>query len=493
MKLGFKSLLAGVAAAAVLGTAGQSFAGEVDGVTVNILTRPGPVIAKPLVDHGKVFTEMTGAEIRVNEVPFAEIFQKLLTDWATGTNSIDVGVFASGWAVELVDGDLVENLDPYIAKDDKIDINDIAPYFREYNQKIGGSTYLITVDGDFQMMYYRADILDKLGLTPPRDWPEYMKVAEAMNGMDLNGDGEADYGSCIFKKRNAQSYFAIGSIAAGFSQTKGTGEGLWFDPETMKPKINNAAWAEAFRVYKETGKYGPPEELNHDVGDTRGLVQSGRCGMVIDWGDIGPLSIDPAGAAIKNKMGAVIMPGSRKVLNPESGNLEECTAALCPHATDGVNHSPFAAFGGWAGAINKKSDAKTKAAAYAFLSYVNQAAQSNTDVTMGWTGYNPYRNSQLNDTTKWVEAGFSQEFADNYLGAIKDSLNHPNMASDVRIPGAQQYTGVVLDRELARFLADEITAEQALANIEEGWEEITDDFGRDTQAQMYKLSLGITN
>lgn len=493
MKSGFKPLLASVAAAAVFGTASPTFAAEFDGITVNILTRPGPVIAGRLVDRGKEFTEMTGAEIRVNEVPFAEIFQKLLTDWATGTNSIDVGVFASGWAVELVDGDLVENLDPYIAKDDKIDMADIAPYFREFNQKIGGSTYLITVDGDFQMMYYRRDILEKIGMEPPRTWDEYMKVAEAMNGMDMNGDGEPDYGSCIFKKRNAQSYFAIGSIAAGFTQTKGTGEGLWFDPETMKPKINNAGWAEAFRIYKETGKYGPTDELNQDIGDTRALVQAGRCGLVIDWGDIGPLSIDPAGAAIKDKMGAVIMPGSREVLNPETGKLEECNAELCPYATDGVNHAPYAAFGGWAGAINKKSDPKVKEAAYAFLSYVNQAEQSNVDVTMGWTGYNPYRNSQLNDTSKWLEAGFSPEFAENYLGAIKESLNHPNMASDVRIPGAQQYTGVVLDRELARFLADEITAEEALANIEAGWEEITDDFGRDTQQQMYKLSLGITN
>ncbi|MEP5198720.1 MAG: ABC transporter substrate-binding protein, partial [Paracoccaceae bacterium] len=83
--------------------------------------------------------------------------------------------------------------------------------------------------------------------------------------------------------------------------------------------------------------------------------------------------------------------------------------------------------------------------------------------------------------------------AENYLGAIKKSLNHPNMASDFRIPGAQQYTGVVLDRELARYLADEITVEQALANIEEGWEEITDDFGREDQAAIYSLSLGITN
>jgi len=343
------------------------------------------------------------------------------------------------------------------------------------------------------MLYYRRDILEKIGMEPPKDWDDYMKVAEAMNGMDMNGDGEADYGSCIFKKRNAQSYFAIGSIAAGFTQTKGTGEGLWFDPETMKPKMNNAGWAEAFRIYKETGKYGPTDELNQDIGDTRALVQAGRCGLVIDWGDIGPLSIDESGAAIRDKMGAVIMPGSRKVLNPATGELQQCDSELCPHATDGVNHAPYAAFGGWAGAVNAKADQKVKEASYAFLSYMNQAEQSNVDVTLGWTGYNPYRNSQLNDTSKWIEAGFSPEFADNYLGAIKDSLNHPNMASDVRIPGAQQYTGVVLDRELARFLAGEITAEQALTNIEAGWEEITEDFGRDTQQQMYKLSLGITN
>ncbi len=343
------------------------------------------------------------------------------------------------------------------------------------------------------MLYYRRDILDEMGLNPPRNWDEYMTVAGAMHGKDLNGDGEPDYGSCIFKKRNNQSYFAIMSMAAGFVQTQGTGHGIFFDPETMKPKVNNEAWQAAFEVYKATGEFGPPDELNHDIGDTRGLVQTGRCGMVIDWGDIGPLSIDPAGAAIKNKMGAVIMPGSSRVLDEASGKLVDCNAERCPHAIDGINYSPFAAFGGWSGAINKNADADVKQAAYDFLSYMNQAAQSNFDVTQGWTGYNPYRNSQLDNLGPWVDAGFSEEFAENYLGAIKDSLNSPNMASDIRIPGAPQYTGVVLDRELARFLAGDISAAEATANIEAGWEEITEDFGRDSQRTMYRLSLGITN
>lgn len=463
-----------------------------DGVIVNIMTRPGPVIAGRIVERAEEFKEMTGAEIRVAEVPFAELFQKILTDWATGTNSIDVGVFASGWGVELVSADLVENLDPYIANDDLIDLEDIAPYFRDFNQKVKGSTYFITLDGDFQMLYYRTDVLESAGLEPPNTWEEYLDVASKIHGMDMNGDGEADYGSCIFKKRNAQSYFAVQSVAASRVQTKGTSEGIYFDPATMKPKINNAAWAKAFELYKATGEYGPPDELNHDIGDTRALAIGGRCGLMIDWGDIGPLSIEE-GSKINDKVGAIIMPGSMEALDVETGELVTCDDNACPYHVGGINYAPFAAFGGWTAAISNSSDDKVKQAAYDFLSYMNQAAQSNVDVTMGWTGYNPYRNSQLNNTEAWVEAGFSQTAAENYLSAIKESLNHPNMASDFRIPGAAQYTGVVLDRELARYLADEITVEQALANIEEAWEEITDDFGREEQAEIYALSLGITN
>ncbi|MEO9821237.1 MAG: extracellular solute-binding protein [Paracoccaceae bacterium] len=487
-----KKLLMGSALAAAMAPVTASADGHYDGVVINILTRPGPVIAGRIVERGAEFTEMTGAEIRVAEVPFAELFQKILTDWATGTNSIDVGVFASGWGVELVSGGLVQSLDDYIAADDKIDLQDIAPYFRDFNQKVSGSTYFITLDGDFQMLYYRTDVLAEAGLEPPKTWEEYLTVAEAIHGKDMNGDGEADYGSCIFKKRNAQSYFAVQSMAASRVQSKGTAEGLYFDPATMKPKINNAAWKKAFELYKATGEFGPADELNQDIGDTRALAIGGRCGLMIDWGDIGPLSIEE-GSQIRDKVGAVIMPGSTEVLDVATGELVACDANNCPHAVDGINYSPFAAFGGWTAAISSTADDVKKQAAYDFLSYMNQAAQSNVDVTMGWTEYNPYRNSQLENTAAWVEAGFSQDSAENYLSAIKESLNHPNMASDFRIPGAQQYTGVVLDREVARYLAGEVTVEQALENIEEGWEEITDDFGREDQAAIYSLSLGITN
>lgn len=466
-------------------------AGEFDGVTVNILTRPGPVIAKPLKDRGVDFEKMTGAKIVVTEVPFAEIFPKVQNDWTTGTNSIDAAVFAAGWGVELDAAGLLEDLDPYVAKDDKLDTADIAPYFRDFGMKIGGKFKEIQLDGDFQMVYYRKDILEKNNLQPPKTWDDYLAIAKAIHGQDMNGDGQPDYGSCIFKKRNAQSYFAIQTIAASYVQTQGTAQGFHFDNATMKPIVNNEAWKKAFEVYKETGKYGPPEELNMDIGDTRAVFKAGRCGVLIEWGDPGTLQLDPDAAGVKGLIYAVGAVGSKEVLDRATGKLVPVTKENAPYSVDGINYAPFAAFGGWAGAINAKADEKKKAAAYAFLSYMNQAAQSNVDVTQGYTGYNPYRLSQLKSADLWVKAGMPADLATNYLGAINGALNNPNMASDMKIPGAQQYTGVVLDTELARYLAGEITVDEALKNIEEGWEKITEDFGRDEQIKAQSLALGL--
>jgi multiple sugar transport system substrate-binding protein len=486
-KLMIGALTAGVA---ISGMASAAAAGEYDGVTINILTRPGPVIAGRLAERGKEFEAATGAKIVVSEVPFAEIFQKIQTDWTTGTNSIDVGVFAAGWGVELAGAGLLEDLSPYVEKDKKIDLADVAPYFREFGQKIGGKTMLLMVDGDFQMVYYRKDILEANGQKPPKTWDDYLAVAAAIHGKDMNGDGVKDFGSCIFKKRNAQSYFAIQTVAASFVQTQGTAQGFHFDAATMKPVINNDAWKKAFELYKETGKYGPPEELNMDIGDTRGLFKAGRCGLLIEWGDPGPMSIEKDAGAIKDKLYAISALGTKEVLDRATGKLVPVTKENSPYSIDGINYAPFAAFGGWAGAINAKADAKKKQASYDFMSYMNQAAQSNVDVTLGWTGYNAYRVSQLASPDLWVKAGFSKEAAENYLGAINGALANPNMASDFKIPGAQSYSGVVLDRELARYLANEITVEEALKNIETGWEEITEEFGRDAQIKAQGLALG---
>jgi multiple sugar transport system substrate-binding protein len=112
------------------------------------------------------------------------------------------------------------------------------------------------------------------------------------------------------------------------------------------------------------------------------------------------------------------------------------------------------------------------------------------DVTIGITGMNPYRVSQFENLSNWTNAGFSKASAENYLGAIKASLNSPNMILDLRVPKNQRYQQVVLDTEVHRFLSGEISKQEAMQRIEDGWEEVTEEMGRDGQLNAYRNTLG---
>ena len=203
------------------------------------------------------------------------------------------------------------------------------------------------------------------------------------------------------------------------------------------------------------------------------------------------LAIDPKTSKVIDKTGSAITPGSKEVVNWSTGKLEACTKDSCPNAIDGVNHAPYAAFGGWSGGINVKAKDKVKDAAYAFISYLSQPEQSDVDVTIGPSGFNPYRSSQFAYNDTWKKAGMSKVAGDSYLGAIKDSLNSPNMVLDLRIPQNQKYQQVVLDEAIARYLAGELDKEQTVKAVLDGWNDLNEQIGVDSQLKFYKGTLGV--
>ena len=244
---------------------------------------------------------------------------------------------------------------------------------------------------------------------------------------------------------------------AAIIQSQGTKQGIFFDTKDMQPLANNEAFAEALRIYQESTKYAPPDEINLDVGDTRKLFTSGQCALTLDWGDIGPLAVDPSQSTVQDKVGAVIMPGSKRVLDWASGKLVDCDKDRCPYAIDGVNHAPFAAFGGWSGGINAKADDKVKDAAYAFLSLYEPAGAVECRRHHRQDRLQPLSRSRSSTSLDlWIKSGMSETAAKNYLGAIQDSLNSPNMVLDLRVPQNQRYEQVVLDTSVARMLAGEL-------------------------------------
>lgn len=459
------------------------------GVALNILTFDGPQIREPLERRAAEFRTRTGIEIQITHVPFRELYQAMLDDVRSQSQKYHAYVFVSQWLPDFAAPGFLEDLGPRVAADAALDWEDISLFFREFGASYDGRTYAVPLDGDFQMVYYRTDLLAAAGLQPPRTWDEYLAVARALHGRDFDGDEVPDYGSCIAKRPGTQAYSALWAIAGAYLQSKGTRQGAFFDLDTIAPLTDNAAFARTLEIYRATGDYGPLHERELDHTAVRALYVSGRCALTLDWGDIGTLAIGPA-SRVEDLVGAVISPGSREVLDRKTGKLAPCTKLTCPYAVGGINHAPYAANGGWSGAISSAAPAPVKDAAFAFLSYVSQPAQSRRDVTLGATGFNPYRTSHFRDRAPWIEAGMSEEAAARYLGAIGLSLSSPNMVLDLRIPLNQRYQQEVLDRALSAFLAGERTLAGTMQDITAGWNRITDELGRDAQRHSYRASLG---
>jgi multiple sugar transport system substrate-binding protein len=462
------------------------------GLTVDVLTFNGPQIAEPLQRRAAEFSARTGVNVRVHTVPFRSLYLTMLDDLRSQSQRYQVYVFVSQWLTDFAAPGFLTSLDARIAADTELDWDDIAPFFREFGAAYGGRTYAMPVDGDFHMVFYRTDLLADAGLEPPRTWDDYLAVARALHGRDFDGDDVPDYGSCIAKRPGVQAYYTMWSIVGPYLQSQGTRQGAFFDPVTMAPLTDNAAFARALDIYRATGEYGPPDERELDHPALRELYISGRCALTVDWGDIGTLAISPQ-SRVQDLVGAVIAPGTRQVLDRASGKLVACTKLTCPYAVAGVNHAPHAAGVGWSGGIASAAPAPVKEAAFAFLSYVSQPAQSSRDVTIGATGFNPYRLSHFRDRAPWIAAGMSDAAAARYLSAIGLSLTSANMVLDLRIQHGQRYQQEVLDRALDAFLAGTRSRAQTMSDITTGWNRITDEFGRDAQRHAYRASLGLSH
>jgi multiple sugar transport system substrate-binding protein len=64
------------------------------------------------------------------------------------------------------------------------------------------------------------------------------------------------------------------------------------------------------------------------------------------------------------------------------------------------------------------------------------------------------------------------------------------MILDLRIPQNQKYQQVVLDEAVSRFLSGEIDRDAAMQAIEDGWNELNEEIGKEEQLEIYKATIG---
>ena len=468
-------------ALAMLGATAQAQCSpDFTGVTLTAVSQTGPFIASALRMAGDKWEAKTCGKLNIVEIPFGELYPKYITGMSAGGVDFDVMTYAPAWLADFAPS-LSEMPAQYTSGPAW---DDIAPVYRDRLMVWQGKVISQSMDGDVHTLQYRTDLFEdpkeqeafkaKYGydLAPPATWAQYYDIAEFFTRPD-----QGLYGTAEAMVRGGQQFWFFFTHAAAYTNDPNQPGGMFFDPETMDARINNPGWVKALDDYIRSVKFSPPGATGFSSGDVRTAFAGGKVAMNFDWGDTGTIATDPKQSQIAGKVGSAVTPGSTEVYSALEGAWKTYDQPL---------QSPFMAFGGWQAGVPEAS--ANKEAAWDYVNFLTNPENSIQAAITGGTGVNPYRTSHF-DVTKWTGL-MSEAEATSYLAAQKASIEAPNVALDMRLPGYFSYTEV-LEIELSKALAGQVTSQEALDTVAAEWNKLTDQFGRDAQKAAYRASMGL--
>ncbi|MCB9946035.1 MAG: extracellular solute-binding protein [Geminicoccaceae bacterium] len=440
----------------------------------------------------KAWEKYTGAKIEWIDLAQADYNARLQQSIATGTVDFDILEMGAPFEGDVCGRGLASEVPDWVKE--LIDMDDYVDYLKAPVGTWKGKTYRISIDGDCHTFSYRTDYFanpefkdawaaegHEGEFAPPGTWQQVQEISKFLAGKTDPLSGLPAHGYLDpLKGWGGFGFYFLESRATAYA--KYPGDPAWlFDPETMKPRVNNPAFVRAIQDVLDIMPDQPADQINADPGTT-GFQQflAGTGSMLSWWGDIGSNARTSDSSVVGDVVAFRILPGSDDVYNSNTGEWEQT-----------YNEAPNMAYIGWGVYVMStvEGDEQKKKAAWSAAAHLG-----GKDLSL-WlsaypSGFQPYRNSHF-QYDEWEAAGYDRAYIEDYLGSNLDSYNHPNAAIEPRIPGIFQYYSVAED-ELAKGYAGQYGSAQETADaIAAAWEKITDQIGREQQIALYKESLGL--
>jgi multiple sugar transport system substrate-binding protein len=466
-------------------TKGNVAEGEFDGVQLSFMGLNNQNLHNFLFrGFLKPWEAYTGAKINWIDLAQGDYNARLQQSIATGTVDFDIVEMGAPFEGDVLGKGLASEMPEWVKE--QIDMDDYVDYLKAPVGTWGGKTYRVSIDGDCHTFAYRKDYFGPGSVTGrdvPTTWQEINEISKDLIGKEDPLTGLPAHGYLDpLKGWGGFGFYFLENRASAYAKHPNSPAWL-FEPDTMKPMVNNPAWVQAIQDVMdliEAGAY-PTDQINADPGTTAfQQFLAGTGSMLNWWGDVGSNARTSDTSVVGDVVGFSVNPASDRVYNAKAGAWENTR-----------NEAPNMAYIGWGVYVmaTVEGDEKKKKAAWSAAAHLG-----GKDLSL-WasaypSGFQPYRNSHF-QYEEWEEAGYDREYVEDYLGSNADSYNHPNAAIEPRIPGIFQYYSVAED-ELAKGYAGQYGSAQETADaIAAAWEKITDQIGRDSQIAVYKSSLGM--
>jgi multiple sugar transport system substrate-binding protein len=205
----------------------ESQKGEFAGKTITVLvTDPHTMVVEAWKPK---WEELTGGKIDIVVVPYSSLFDKMMTDFITGTGAYDLICWPSSWAGDIMGGGWVLPIKPFMDDYGYPNWDDVVPA-QKNNLMWAGEIFAMPYDGDCHLIYYRKDALEnpdyqakfkeKYGYEysiPPKTWEEVIDIAEFFNNWDWDNDGEVEYGIDFIAQRKTQAQWTLLDIVMHYA------------------------------------------------------------------------------------------------------------------------------------------------------------------------------------------------------------------------------------------------------------------------------------
>lgn len=235
-----------------------------------ICCNTAPQFASLAAKTADEFTEMTGISVSWGDLPFGSFQEQLYLEATNPGTDFDVAVFVDAWGTNIYD--FLYPLNDFV-EEAGINWDDYGPAYRAASTGNSDTIYGLPLRGHPQMLFYRADVFEELGLEVPQTWQEVAAASQAIMDSDLDISPIAMY----YGINTDQNLFNW------YSHLWGAGTDI-FD-ENWEPAFNNEAGIAATEQYLSYLRDGYTEDGSITWAEQEaGLeFQQGRAAMYVSW------------------------------------------------------------------------------------------------------------------------------------------------------------------------------------------------------------------
>lgn len=220
----------------------------------------------------RFYEEETGNRVELRVFTFEGLLENTLNAANTQSPEFDIYNLNEGWCAAFYAGGFVTpfseidpdfELDPEVIEYGSVTRWDAEASFFAENAPVYGLPH----NGNIQLLFYRSDLYEELGLEPPTTWDEAINAAQA-----------------IREQRDDVYGYAFRGQRAGYAVTydflpllRGSGGSIFANPpEDWTVTLDNEAGQQAIDLFAELLSYGPADPQNIGQAEVIALMQNGQ-------------------------------------------------------------------------------------------------------------------------------------------------------------------------------------------------------------------------